>query len=165
MQKGVYAGLTFHRYEPGFVIQGGDPKGDGTGGYIEPGTASERRIPLEVKPHLQHGEAGVVAMARANEPNSASSQFYITLAPARFLDMQYAVFGRVIDGLPTVLSLRRSDKILEVAIEGGYSHNINEHSQNSSQPWINEQPEAKPGEFDISLDERTPRSETDIDLE
>lgn len=116
VQKGFYNGLTFHRYEPGFVIQGGDPKGDGTGGYIDPQTKSERRIPLEVKPGLKHDSAGVVAMARANDPNSASCQFYITLAPASFLDNNYAVFGKVIDGLQAVQQLRKGDKMVKVSM-------------------------------------------------
>ncbi len=116
VSKGFYNGLTFHRYEPGFVIQGGDPKGDGTGGYIDPATKQEHRIPLEVKPSLKHDQAGVVAMARANDPNSASCQFYITLAPASFLDMNYAVFGKVIDGLQVVSQLRKGDKMTKVTL-------------------------------------------------
>ncbi|PZM79375.1 MAG: peptidylprolyl isomerase [Candidatus Melainabacteria bacterium] len=116
VSKGFYNGLTFHRYEPGFVIQGGDPKGDGTGGYIDPATKQEHRIPLEVKPSLKHDQAGVVAMARANDPNSASCQFYITLAPASFLDMNYAVFGKVIDGLQVVSQLRKGDKMTKVSM-------------------------------------------------
>lgn len=117
VQKGFYNGLTFHRYEPGFVIQGGDPKGDGTGGYVDPDTKTERRIPLEVKQNLKHSQAGIVAMARASDPNSASCQFYITLGPASFLDMQYAVFGKVIDGLPAALELRRGDKIVKAVVQ------------------------------------------------
>jgi cyclophilin family peptidyl-prolyl cis-trans isomerase len=116
VSKGFYNGLTFHRYEPGFVIQGGDPKGDGTGGYIDPATKQEHRIPLEVKPSLKHDQAGMVAMARANDPNSASYQFYITLAPASFLDMNYAVFGKVIDGLQVVSQLRKGDKMTKVTL-------------------------------------------------
>ena len=115
--KGFYNGLTFHRYEPDFVIQGGDPKGDGTGGYIDPATQSERRIQLEVKPGLKHDQAGMVAMARSSDPNSASCQFYITLAPASFLDMKYAVFGKVVDGLPVVKTLRKGDKIVKAEIQ------------------------------------------------
>jgi peptidyl-prolyl cis-trans isomerase B (cyclophilin B) len=107
---GFYNGLKFHRYEPGFVIQGGDPKGDGTGG-------SGRTIPLEVTPKLKHDSAGVVAMARSQNPNSASCQFYITLAPASFLDQNYAVFGRVTEGLDNVLALRKGDVISKVIIE------------------------------------------------
>jgi cyclophilin family peptidyl-prolyl cis-trans isomerase len=109
-EKGFYNGLKFHRYEPGFVIQGGDPRGDGTGG-------SGKTIPLEVTPKLKHDSAGVVAMARSQNPNSASCQFYITLAPASFLDMNYAVFGRVIEGLDSALALRKGDAMNTVTIE------------------------------------------------
>jgi cyclophilin family peptidyl-prolyl cis-trans isomerase len=116
IEKNFYNGLTFHRYEPGFVIQGGDPRGNGTGGYIDPQTGSERRIKLEVSRELKHGEAGGVAMARSSNPDSASCQFYITLGPAAFLDMNYAVFGRVIDGMDAVRQLRAGDKMTSVTI-------------------------------------------------
>jgi len=109
--SGFYNGLTFHRYEPGFCIQGGDPQGTGMGG-------SKKKIRLEVTPRLKHDAAGVVAMARSQDPDSASSQFYITLAPASFLDMKYAVFGRVTEGLENVLNLRKGDKMDTVVIEG-----------------------------------------------
>ena len=82
VERGFYDGLTFHRYEPNFVIQGGDPEGSGRGGFIDPQTGRERRIKLEVSRDLPHGEAGALAMARTNIPDSASSQFYITLGPA-----------------------------------------------------------------------------------
>jgi cyclophilin family peptidyl-prolyl cis-trans isomerase len=108
-QSDFYDGLIFHRYEPGFVIQGGDPRGDGTGG-------SGKTIPLETHPDLIHDE-GAVGMARSSDPNSASSQFYITLAPANFLDGNYAVFGKVISGLDVVKSLRAGDKMVRVSIE------------------------------------------------
>ncbi len=114
--RGFYNGLSFHRYEPGFVIQGGCPKGTGTGGFIDPATGTERRIPLEVKPELKHDAAGKVAMARANDPNSASSQFYITLGPASFLNMQYAIFGKVTEGLDVVKELRANDRMTTVSI-------------------------------------------------
>jgi len=114
--RGFYDGLSFHRYEPGFVIQGGDPKGNGTGGFIDPQTGRERTIKLEVSPDLKHGDAGALAMARTQVPDSASSQFYITLGPAAFLDGQYAVFGRVVDGLDTVKSLRVGDKMHTAAV-------------------------------------------------
>lgn len=117
VDRGFYNGLTFHRFEEGFVIQGGDPKGDGTGGFVDPETGEKRHIPLEVKPTLKHDQAGMVAMARANDPNSASCQFYITLGPASFLDMKYAVFGKVIDGLPVVQQLRRGDKIVKATMQ------------------------------------------------
>jgi peptidyl-prolyl cis-trans isomerase B (cyclophilin B) len=104
-----YDGLTFHRVEPGFVIQGGCPLGTGTGG-------SKKRIPLEVSPNLRHGGAGAVAMARSSDPNSASSQFYITLGDASFLDGNYAVFGRVTEGQTVVDSIRVGDKMTSVRI-------------------------------------------------
>jgi peptidyl-prolyl cis-trans isomerase B (cyclophilin B) len=117
VQRGFYNGLKFHRYEPGFVIQGGDPRGNGTGGFIDPQTNRERTIQLEVSPELKHGEAGALAMARTQNPNSASSQFYITLGPAAFLDNQYAVFGRVVEGMDAVKQLRAGDSMTSVTIE------------------------------------------------
>lgn len=108
-QRSFYDGLTFHRVEPGFVIQGGDPHGNGTGG-------SGKTIKLEVKPNLKHDAAGVVAMARSSNPDSASCQFYITLGAASFLDMQYAVFGRVTEGLDVVKKIAKGDKMSSVKI-------------------------------------------------
>ncbi|HEY9731426.1 MAG TPA: peptidylprolyl isomerase [Drouetiella sp.] len=116
VKRGFYNGLTFHRYEPGFCVQGGCPKGTGTGGFVDPETKKERRIPLEVTKELKHSDAGVIAMARAQDPNSASSQFYFTLGPANFLDMQYAVFGKVVEGLDIVQSLRVGDVMKDVKI-------------------------------------------------
>ena len=116
VKRGFYNGLTFHRYEPGFCIQGGCPKGTGTGGFVDPETKKERRIPLEVSKELKHSEAGVIAMARSSDPNSASSQFYFTLDPANFLDMQYAVFGKVTEGLDVVKSLRVGDVMKNVQV-------------------------------------------------
>jgi peptidyl-prolyl cis-trans isomerase B (cyclophilin B) len=117
VKRGFYNGLVFHRYEPGFCIQGGDPTGTGSGGFIDPQTKSERCIPLEVKANLKHDSAGVLAMARANDPNSASSQFYFTLAPASFLDRNYAVFGKVIEGLDVVMQLRKGDRMVKVTAQ------------------------------------------------
>ncbi len=122
VKRGFYNGLTFHRYEPGFVIQGGDPKGDGTGGFIDPSTNKERRIRLEVSPNLKHDKAGMVAMARSSDPNSASCQFYITLAQASFLDMQYAVFGKVVSGLDVVEQLRKGDRMTKVSVMNSVAH-------------------------------------------
>ncbi len=116
IERGFYNGLKFHRYEPGFVIQGGDPRGNGTGGFEDPQTKRERRIKLEVTPEVQHGDAGALAMARSNDPNSASCQFYITLGPAAFLDMNYAVFGRVVDGLDVAKQLRAGDSMTKVTL-------------------------------------------------
>jgi len=116
VKKGFYNGLTFHRYEPGFCIQGGDAAGTGSGpGYMEGG--KERTVPLEVSPKLRHDSAGVIAMARTDDPNSASTQFYFTLGPAGFLDMKYAVFGRVVDGLSVVKELRKGDKMTKVYLQ------------------------------------------------
>ena len=117
IERGFYDGLKFHRYEPNFVIQGGDPKGNGTGGFLDPGTGKERRIQLEVSAELKHGEAGALAMARSSDPNSASCQFYITLGPAAFLDMNYAVFGRVTVGINVAKQLRAGDSMTKVTIE------------------------------------------------
>ena len=108
-EKGFYDGLTFHRYVENFVIQGGDPLGNGMGG-------SDKTIPLEVSKDLPHGEAGAVAMARSARPDSASSQFYITLARVPYLDMQYAVFGRVIEGMDVVKQLRQGDIMNTVTV-------------------------------------------------
>jgi cyclophilin family peptidyl-prolyl cis-trans isomerase len=108
-ERKFYDGLTFHRVEPGFVIQGGCPLGNGTG-------SSDKRIPLEVTPNLKHGAAGAVAMARSSDPNSASCQFYITLAPTPFLDMNYAVFGRVTEGMDVVEQIRVGDQMTSVQI-------------------------------------------------
>src|SRR5574337_731181 len=85
VKSGFYDGLSFHRVEPGFVVQGGDPNGNGTGG---PGYT----IKDEVNGR-KHG-TGAVAMAKTTAPNSAGSQFYITLAPQPALDRDYTVFGR-----------------------------------------------------------------------
>lgn len=116
VNRGFYNGLSFHRYEKGFVIQGGDPEGNGTGNFTDPKTGRYRFIPLEKVPGLTHNRAGVVAMARTEDPNSASCQFYITLAPAPFLDNPpgYAVFGGVVDGMGVVQALRAGDKMTKV---------------------------------------------------
>ncbi|MCI0503442.1 peptidylprolyl isomerase [Candidatus Micrarchaeota archaeon] len=109
VKSGFYDGLTFHRYEPGFVIQGGDPKGDGTGG-------SEKTIPLEIVPSLRHG-LGALSMARTSDPDSASSQFFIVIGDAGHLDGKYAVFGQLQDGAETVMKLRKGDRMEKVYIE------------------------------------------------
>jgi peptidyl-prolyl cis-trans isomerase B (cyclophilin B) len=109
--QGFYDGLTFHRYEPGFVIQGGDPLGRGNGG---PGYV----IPAEIGlPHVE----GALAMARLGDQvnpkrDSSGSQFYITLAPTPFLDGGYTVFGKVVGGMDVVQAIRVGDKIDRVRI-------------------------------------------------
>jgi len=95
--RGFYNDLIFHRVIDDFMIQGGDPKDDGTGG-------SEKTIKLETHPELTHVD-GAVAMARSQHPDSASSQFYICDGAQHQLDGQYAVFGKVIDGMDVVRSI------------------------------------------------------------
>lgn len=109
-RAGFYDGLTFHRVEPGFVIQGGDPNGNGTGG---PGYQLDAEF--NEHPHLK----GTVAMARAASPNSGGSQFYICLDDAPFLNRQYTVFGHVVEGQSVVDSIRRGDVMNTVSIEPG----------------------------------------------
>jgi peptidyl-prolyl cis-trans isomerase B (cyclophilin B) len=109
VKAGFYDGLNFHRIEPGFVIQGGDPNGDGSGG---PGY----QIKLEIAKDLKHVE-GALAMARAQDPDSAGSQFYITLAATPFLDGNYAVFGKVINGMDVVKKIEVGDKITKITIK------------------------------------------------
>ncbi|MDQ2866311.1 MAG: peptidylprolyl isomerase [Candidatus Eremiobacteraeota bacterium] len=107
-EAGFYNGLAFHRVEPGFVVQGGDPEGDGTGG---PGYTLKAEF--NHKPHLR----GTAAMARSSSPNSAGSQFYLCLDDARFLDNQYTVFGQMNDGFETLDRIRRGDIMTSVVIE------------------------------------------------
>lgn len=113
-ESGFYNGLTFHRIEPGFVIQGGDPNGNGTGG-------SEHDIVGEFaengyKNDLSHVR-GTISMARSEDPDSASSQFFIVHEDATFLDGKYAAFGTVTDGMDVV------DAICEDASNGTLSEN------------------------------------------
>jgi len=107
-RAGFYNGLTFHRVEPGFVIQGGCPEGTGMGG---PGY--RLKAEFNTRPHMQ----GTVAMARSSNPDSAGSQFYVCLEDARFLDRQYTVFGQVVEGLGVVQKVRVGDRMERVTIE------------------------------------------------
>ena len=99
VKDGFYDGLTFHRIIPGFMIQGGDPQGNGMGG-------AQNKIKGEFRANgwanpIKHNR-GVISMARAFDPNSASSQFFIMHANAPHLDGQYAAFGKVIEGMDVV---------------------------------------------------------------
>jgi len=110
-QNGFYDGLTFHRVEPGFVIQGGDPKGDGGG---SPGYT----IPAEIK---HNHSKGALAWARTSdevnpERRSSGSQFYVTLAETAFLDGAYTVFGQVIEGMEVAEKIAVGDKIERIDI-------------------------------------------------
>ena len=116
VEKGFYDGLIFHRVIPDFMIQGGDPSGNGTGGpgYSIKGEFSNNGF----ENNLLH-ERGVISMARAQDPNSAGSQFFIMVEDSPFLDGEYAAFGKVIEGMETVDAIvaaeRHSmDKPLEV---------------------------------------------------
>ena len=97
--EGFYDGLTFHRIISGFMIQGGDPNGNGTGG-------SEKTIKGEFSANGVENDSshvrGVISMARANDPDSGSSQFFIVHEDSTFLDGQYAAFGHVTDGMDVV---------------------------------------------------------------
>ncbi|GAX42632.1 peptidyl-prolyl cis-trans isomerase cyclophilin type peptidyl-prolyl cis-trans isomerase [Tolypothrix sp. NIES-4075] len=146
VQRGVYDGLSFHRVvrqpQP-FVAQGGDPKSKdpktpaqllGTGGFVDPKTGTERTIPLEIKPKgaqqpvysktiteapvLTH-KLGAVAMARSQQPDSASSQFYFALADLAFLDGNYAVFGNVTQGMDVVNKIQQGDRIDSAKVTQG----------------------------------------------
>ena len=146
VERGVYDGVMFHRVvrepEP-FVVQGGDPRSRdttipasqlGTGSFIDPDTNQARLIPLEIKPQgaaqpvynqvvtqtpqLQHTR-GAVAMARSNNLNSASSQFYFALDDLPALNGNYAVFGNVIQGFETVNAVQVGDRISTAKVVGG----------------------------------------------
>ena len=103
--KGFYDGLIFHRVIPGFMIQGGDPKGTGIGGpgYTIFGEFSANGF----KNDLKH-ERGVLSMARAMDPNSAGSQFFIMHADAPHLDGEYAAFGKITKGLDVVDAIAKT---------------------------------------------------------
>ena len=107
-KKGFYNNLTFHRVVPNFVVQGGCPKGNGTGG---PGYT----IPAEF--NKQKHVRGTVAMARSQDPDSAGSQFYICYGPTPHLDGSYTVFGKVVSGMEHVDRIKQGDRMKTVVIE------------------------------------------------
>lgn len=110
VNKGFYDGLTFHRVIDGFMIQGGDPEGNGTGG-------SDKNITGEfaangIKNDLKH-ERGVISMARSKLPDSASSQFFIMHETAAHLDGQYAAFGKVTSGMDIVDKIAKNTPVTD----------------------------------------------------
>ena len=119
VKKNFYNGLTFHRVTDlggpgqGHIVQGGDPQGTGQGG---PGYTIKGEFPQNGVPNPLKHVAGAVAMARANDPNSAGSQFYIVVTPAPFLDGNYAVFGQVIKGLDVAGRIVQGDKMTKVTM-------------------------------------------------
>ena len=100
-REGFYDGVVFHRVIPGFMAQGGDPTGTGSGGSKKPNLKAE----FSDAPHLR----GVCSMARSSNPNSANSQFFICFDDATFLDGQYTVWGEVIDGMDHVDALPKGE--------------------------------------------------------
>ncbi len=139
VKRGLYNGLNFHRVVNSptpFVAQGGDPLGNGTGNFVDPVTSQARYIPLEIlaevankpvygqilgstqKPKLRHNK-GAIAMARSQNPNSASCQFYFALDDIYFLDGSYAVFGYVTEGMELVEKIQVGDRIESMTITKG----------------------------------------------
>jgi peptidylprolyl isomerase len=101
VSDGFYDGVVFHRVIPGFMAQGGDPTGTGTGGSDKPDLQAE----FNPEPHVR----GTCSMARTNAPHSANSQFFICFDDARFLDRQYTVWGNVVEGMEHVDALPKGE--------------------------------------------------------
>lgn len=127
--KGFYDNLKFHRYVPGFVIQGGDPNTrdytseqviegvkTGRGGFGTGNPGYSIREEFTTNPHNEHND-GTLAMARSSDPNSAGSQFYFCLGEQPMLDSGYTVFGQTIEGKDVIDSLRVGDVIESIEIE------------------------------------------------
>jgi cyclophilin family peptidyl-prolyl cis-trans isomerase len=108
IRQGFYNGLTFHRVVQGFVVQGGDPTGTGTGG-----SGVKQPAEFNTRKHI----AGTVAMARAADPHSADSQFYIALDTHPHLDQQYTVFGQVVEGIEVAQQIQVGDRMTTVTLE------------------------------------------------
>ena len=102
-RQGFYDNTPFHRVIEGFMAQGGDPSGTGTGGSKLPDLKAE----FNAEPHVR----GICSMARTNAPNSANSQFFICLDDARFLDKQYTVWGKVTEGMENVDKIKRGEPV------------------------------------------------------
>ena len=102
-REGFYDGVPFHRVIEGFMAQGGDPTGTGTGGSSKPNLKAE----FSDAPHRR----GACSMARSQSPNSANSQFFICFAPCEFLDGQYTVWGQVVEGMEHVDRLKRGEPV------------------------------------------------------
>ncbi len=105
VREGFYDGVVFHRVIDGFMAQGGDPTGTGMGGSKLPNLKQE----FNAEPHVR----GVCSMARSQSPDSANSQFFIVFDDARFLDRQYTVWGKVIEGMDNVDKFKRGEPVRE----------------------------------------------------
>ncbi|WP_421760095.1 peptidylprolyl isomerase [Devosia sp.] len=102
-REGFYDGIVFHRVIDGFMAQTGDPTGTGTGSSKYPNLKQE----FSAEPHVR----GIASMARAQNPDSANSQFFIVFNDARFLDRQYTVWGKVIEGMENVDKIKRGEPV------------------------------------------------------
>jgi peptidyl-prolyl cis-trans isomerase B (cyclophilin B) len=102
-RQGFYDGVPFHRVIEGFMAQSGDPTGTGSGGSKLPDLKSE----FNAEPHVR----GICSMARTNNPHSANSQFFICFDDARFLDKQYTVWGKVVEGMENVDQIKRGEPV------------------------------------------------------
>jgi cyclophilin family peptidyl-prolyl cis-trans isomerase len=108
VSEGFYNGLLFHRVEPGFVIQGGDPTGTGSGG-----SGQNLAAEFNSRKHV----LGAVAMARGEDPDSADSQFYISLGNHPQLDGRYTVFGQVVEGAEVLTQIQAGDRMTAILLE------------------------------------------------
>ena len=110
IKSGFYDNNSFHRLMPGFVLQGGDPEGTGTGGpgYTIKGEFSENGFDNDLK-----HEKGIISMARGNDNDSAGSQFFIILDKSDFLDGKYAAFGKVIDGFDIIEDIEENERVAD----------------------------------------------------
>ncbi|MGF3025305.1 peptidylprolyl isomerase [Methylobacterium aquaticum] len=102
-ERGFYDGVPFHRVIDGFMAQTGDPTGTGTGGSDLPDLKAE----FNAEPHVR----GTCSMARTNFPHSANSQFFICFSDARFLDKQYTVWGKVVEGMEVIDQIKRGEPV------------------------------------------------------
>lgn len=188
LEQNFYDALAFHRFVDGFVVQGGDPQGRdpdfliedlGSGKFVNPATEAPREIPLEIQVtetgeivynqivdetvELSH-EAGVIAMARSEALDTASSQFYFTLDNvANQLDGAYAVFGEVTDNFDFVQDLREGDRILVArVVDGDISSRTSEIATDSDllNDWVNADNEVKVS-YVLSMDEDTENENDD----
>ena len=107
-RQGYYDGTVFHRVIPGFMAQGGDPTGTGSGG-----SGTKLKAEFSKERHVR----GTCSMARTNNPDSADSQFFIVFEPARHLDAKYTIWGQVVEGMEHVDALKKGDRLDNGAVD------------------------------------------------